>query len=128
MPFSVRTAKAVRSTAHALKGLAAGCGGVRAAQAAQRVEHAGEASDLEDIDSLIETMECEFATSAPRRERVAHLTIAAKRLFRHALATVDHTSTGSPFTCTRVSIDTPSVRTLLRRQPRVMPSIRAAFD
>jgi two-component system sensor histidine kinase/response regulator len=54
--------KAIRSTAHALKGLAAGCGGVRAAQAAQRVEHAGEAGDLEEIDSLMESMDAEFAT------------------------------------------------------------------
>ncbi len=55
-------AKGVRSTAHALKGLAAGCGGVRAAQAAQRVEHAGEAGELEEIDSLMESMDSEFAT------------------------------------------------------------------
>jgi two-component system, sensor histidine kinase and response regulator len=54
-------AKAIRATAHALKGLAAGCGGVRAAQAAQRVEHAGESDDLDEIDSLMESMDAEFA-------------------------------------------------------------------
>ncbi|MEX2093197.1 MAG: Hpt domain-containing protein [Pirellulales bacterium] len=52
--------QAVRSTAHALKGLAAGCGGVRAAQAAQRVENAGAVDDLENIDSLIDALESEF--------------------------------------------------------------------
>ncbi|MGD9635147.1 MAG: Hpt domain-containing protein [Pirellulales bacterium] len=55
-------AKAVRSAAHALKGLAAGCGGVRAAQAAQRVEHAGAAGDLEDIDTLLEALDKELET------------------------------------------------------------------
>jgi HPt (histidine-containing phosphotransfer) domain-containing protein len=53
-------AAGVRSTAHALKGLAAGCGGVRAAQAAQRVEHAGAAGNLDDIDSLMDTLESEL--------------------------------------------------------------------
>ena len=51
---------AIRATAHSLKGLAAGCGGVRAAQAAQRVENAGAESDLENIDSLMEALEGEF--------------------------------------------------------------------
>jgi HPt (histidine-containing phosphotransfer) domain-containing protein len=52
----------VRSAAHALKGLCAGCGGVRAAQAAQRVENAGAAADLEDIDGMMEVLEREFST------------------------------------------------------------------
>ncbi len=52
--------QAVRSTAHALKGLAAGCGGVRAAQAAQRVENAGAEGDLENIDSLVGALESEL--------------------------------------------------------------------
>jgi len=56
----VAHAPAVRSTAHALRGLAAGCGGVRAAQAAQRVEHAGTEGRLANIDSLIGTLEGEF--------------------------------------------------------------------
>ncbi len=51
---------AVRATAHALKGLAAGCGGVRAAQTAQRVENAGAENDLENIASLMESLEGEF--------------------------------------------------------------------
>lgn len=52
--------QAVRSTAHALKGLAAGCGGVRAANAAQRVENAGAEGDLEDIDALVDALEGEI--------------------------------------------------------------------
>jgi HPt (histidine-containing phosphotransfer) domain-containing protein len=51
--------QAVRSTAHALKGLIAGCGGVRAAQAAQRVENAGQEGKLDNIDVLIDTLENE---------------------------------------------------------------------
>ena len=51
---------AVRSTAHALKGLAAGCGGMRAAQAAQRVENAGAEGDLENIDSLMTNLESDL--------------------------------------------------------------------
>jgi two-component system, sensor histidine kinase and response regulator len=57
----VSHAQAVRSTAHALKGLVAGCGGVRAAQAAQRVENAGQQGDLSDIDEQIATLENEVA-------------------------------------------------------------------
>ena len=53
-------APAVRSAAHALRGLAAGCGGVRAAQAAQRVENAGAEVDLKNINSLVDTLEREF--------------------------------------------------------------------
>lgn len=51
---------AIRSKAHALKGLAAGCGGVRAAQAAQRVENAGTEHDLDDIEPLMESLQGEF--------------------------------------------------------------------
>ena len=50
----------VRSAAHALKGLAAGCGGMRAAQAAQRVETAGADGDLENIDALMTDLESEL--------------------------------------------------------------------
>lgn len=50
----------VRSKAHALKGLAAGCGGVRAAQAAQRVERAGETGDLEEVESQLESLDAEI--------------------------------------------------------------------
>src|SRR5262245_36549952 len=42
-------AAAVRMKAHALKGLVAGCGGVRASHAAQKVETAGEEGDLSRI-------------------------------------------------------------------------------
>jgi HPt (histidine-containing phosphotransfer) domain-containing protein len=43
----------VRMKAHALKGLVAGCGGVRAASAAQKVETVGEAGDLSRISELV---------------------------------------------------------------------------
>ncbi len=46
-------ASAVRMKAHALKGLVAGCGGVRAAHAAQKVETAGEEGDLSRIAELV---------------------------------------------------------------------------
>jgi HPt (histidine-containing phosphotransfer) domain-containing protein len=51
---------AVRSTAHALKGLVAGCGGVRAAQAAQRVEHAAQVGDLQNLSALVDALEHEL--------------------------------------------------------------------
>lgn len=57
---SVGNEHMVRSAAHSLKGLAAGCGGVRTAQAAQRVENAGAEGDLENIDSLMDTLESEY--------------------------------------------------------------------
>jgi HPt (histidine-containing phosphotransfer) domain-containing protein len=50
-------ALAVRHTAHALKGLLAGCGGKRAAHAAQRVENAGAAAHLEDVDVSLNALE-----------------------------------------------------------------------
>jgi HPt (histidine-containing phosphotransfer) domain-containing protein len=56
----------IRMTAHALKGLVAGCGGVRAAAAAKRLEIAAESRNLRDIPALaaaltteIETVRCE---------------------------------------------------------------------
>jgi HPt (histidine-containing phosphotransfer) domain-containing protein len=55
-----RDAAAVRMKAHALKGLVAGCGGVRAANAAQKVETAGEKKDLSDIDSLVNALRDEI--------------------------------------------------------------------
>jgi HPt (histidine-containing phosphotransfer) domain-containing protein len=61
---------AIRAKAHALKGLAAGCGGIRAAQAAQRVETAGADGDLENIESQMESVESEFEQL--RRAIAAH--------------------------------------------------------
>lgn len=49
-------AKEVRMSAHALKGLIAGCGGVRAANAAQKVETAGQDGDLTHISSLVDSL------------------------------------------------------------------------
>jgi HPt (histidine-containing phosphotransfer) domain-containing protein len=54
-----KDASLIRSRAHALKGLLAGCGGVRAARICQLLEHAGEKSDLSRIDSLLEDLDSE---------------------------------------------------------------------
>lgn len=51
-----RNAAGIRMSAHALKGLVAGCGGVRTATAAQKVETAGHESDLRNIDSLADSL------------------------------------------------------------------------
>jgi two-component system, sensor histidine kinase and response regulator len=49
-------APSVRMSAHALKGLVAGCGGVRTANAAQKAETAGQQGDLQNISSLVDTV------------------------------------------------------------------------
>jgi HPt (histidine-containing phosphotransfer) domain-containing protein len=46
----------VRARAHALKGLLAGCGGVRAANITQLLENAGESSDLSQAATLFATL------------------------------------------------------------------------
>jgi HPt (histidine-containing phosphotransfer) domain-containing protein len=51
-----RDAAQVRMKAHALKGLIAGCGGVRAASVAQKVEAAGEEGDLSRISELVASL------------------------------------------------------------------------
>jgi HPt (histidine-containing phosphotransfer) domain-containing protein len=51
---------AVRMNAHALKGLIAGCGGVRATNAAQSLEQAGESGNLKQAASQMETLDCEL--------------------------------------------------------------------
>jgi HPt (histidine-containing phosphotransfer) domain-containing protein len=51
-----RDASEIRLRAHALKGLVAGCGGVRAAGAAQKVETAGHENDLTNISPLVESL------------------------------------------------------------------------
>jgi HPt (histidine-containing phosphotransfer) domain-containing protein len=50
----------VRQHAHALKGLAAGCGGIRATHTAQAVENAGQAGDISQAASLIEPLDTEL--------------------------------------------------------------------
>jgi HPt (histidine-containing phosphotransfer) domain-containing protein len=50
----------VRSSAHALKGLVAGCGGVRASEVAQQIETAGEAGDIHHAAALIEPLRSEL--------------------------------------------------------------------
>jgi HPt (histidine-containing phosphotransfer) domain-containing protein len=47
--------------AHALKGLVAGCGGVRAMSVAQDLEDAGQSGDLRQANSLAATLEVELA-------------------------------------------------------------------
>jgi HPt (histidine-containing phosphotransfer) domain-containing protein len=51
---------AVRMKAHALKGLIAGCGGVRATNAAQALEHAGESGNLQQAADQTETLDREL--------------------------------------------------------------------
>ena len=51
-----RDAVEIRMSAHALKGLVAGCGGVRTANAAQKVETAGQENNLSNIEPLVETL------------------------------------------------------------------------
>ena len=60
----------VRSKAHSLKGLLAGCGGKRAAKAAQLVENAGEANDLSDLPRLLDALETQIELL--RQEAVAY--------------------------------------------------------
>jgi len=52
-------AVAIRSTAHALAGLLAGCGGVRAAPAARQIERAAAVGDLSDLGQLMLELERE---------------------------------------------------------------------
>ena len=47
-------------SAHALKGLLLGCGGVRAAHIAQVLENAGQSSDLRQAPSQFATLQDEF--------------------------------------------------------------------
>jgi HPt (histidine-containing phosphotransfer) domain-containing protein len=51
-----RASADIRMSAHALKGLVAGCGGVRAANAAQKVETAGQENDLSNISLFVESL------------------------------------------------------------------------
>ena len=66
-----KDASNVRMTAHALKGLVAGCGGVRVEQIAQALENAGQSGDLSRADSLVESLdtELELLTGALRSYR-----------------------------------------------------------
>jgi HPt (histidine-containing phosphotransfer) domain-containing protein len=57
---SAGDAQEARVTAHAIKGLVAGCGGVRAAEAAKRVEHGGQAGDLAGLPALVEALAAEL--------------------------------------------------------------------
>jgi HPt (histidine-containing phosphotransfer) domain-containing protein len=53
-------AEAVRSRAHALKGLVAGCGGVRAAHVAEQLENAGQSRDLRSAQKLLVVLKTEL--------------------------------------------------------------------
>jgi two-component system, sensor histidine kinase and response regulator len=53
-------AEAVRSRAHALKGLIAGCGGVRATKVAQQLEDAGSSADLSNASDLLQQLDSEL--------------------------------------------------------------------
>jgi HPt (histidine-containing phosphotransfer) domain-containing protein len=53
-------AEAVRSRAHALKGLVAGCGGVRTAQVAQQLEDNASTGNLNQATTLIANLKSEL--------------------------------------------------------------------
>ena len=57
---AAKNAKDVRAHAHSLRGLMAGCGGVRASNVAQSLEDAAHAGDLSNADTLVESLENEF--------------------------------------------------------------------
>jgi HPt (histidine-containing phosphotransfer) domain-containing protein len=52
--------EAVRSRAHALKGLVAGCGGVRTAKVAQQLENAGNTANLSQAKTLLADLKSEL--------------------------------------------------------------------
>ena len=56
---AAQDAMAIRMRAHALKGLLAGCGGVRAARAAQLLEDAGDSGRLNGTGATMELLESE---------------------------------------------------------------------
>jgi HPt (histidine-containing phosphotransfer) domain-containing protein len=51
---------AIQMKAHALKGLVAGCGGVRTAQSAQKLEDAGKDGRLDDTAQQLAELEIEL--------------------------------------------------------------------
>src|SRR3954471_7970730 len=55
-----RDSIAIQMKAHALKGLVAGCGGVRAAQSAQKLEDAGKDQRLDDTTQQLAELELEL--------------------------------------------------------------------
>lgn len=57
---SSKDAARVRGTAHAIKGLVAGCGGVRATHVAQEIEDAGQRGDIARAAALIEPLDAEL--------------------------------------------------------------------
>jgi HPt (histidine-containing phosphotransfer) domain-containing protein len=59
--IAAQNATAVRMAAHALKGLIAGCGGVRAMNVAQQLEDAGHSGDLSQANFLASTLDSELA-------------------------------------------------------------------
>ena len=57
---ATQDAPSIRGTAHALKGLVAGCGGVRATHVAQAIETAGQQGDIARAASLLESLDTEL--------------------------------------------------------------------
>src|SRR3954468_22113252 len=55
-------AAAVRAHAHAIRGLVAGCGGVRAARAAQALEDAGTSGNLAHSSEMLQSLDTEFTS------------------------------------------------------------------
>jgi HPt (histidine-containing phosphotransfer) domain-containing protein len=63
-----KNAPAIRMKAHALKGLVAGCGGVRATTIAQSLEDAGHSGNLNQANSLLESLNSELGLLAKALE------------------------------------------------------------
>jgi HPt (histidine-containing phosphotransfer) domain-containing protein len=57
---AAKNAADVRARAHAVRGLLAGCGGVRAARVAQLLEDAGNSSNLSRSEPLLDELVGEF--------------------------------------------------------------------
>jgi HPt (histidine-containing phosphotransfer) domain-containing protein len=59
-----KDAPSIRGTAHALKGLVASCGGVRAAEVAQAIESAGQQGNVDDASRSLASLEAELEALA----------------------------------------------------------------
>jgi HPt (histidine-containing phosphotransfer) domain-containing protein len=69
-----KDASAMRMKSHALKGIAAGCGGVRTASAAQALEDAGNSGDLSRSESLAANLDVELKQLTSALEPYRHKT------------------------------------------------------
>jgi len=69
---SAHDANAIRMRAHALKGVLAGCGGLRAARAAQSLEDAGHSGQLDRAPAMMQTLESEMESLTKALREYCH--------------------------------------------------------